>query len=200
MGDTTLVATLRSQTGAGIVECKKALDESGDNLEKAVEILRKKGIAKASSKGERATKEGLVHAYVHSNNKVGVLVEIQCETDFVARTESFQDFVHDIALQVAASNPLYVSSDMIPAEVVEKEREIIVAEFAGSSKPKEIVEKIVSGKLDKYFEEICLLNQRFIKDEDVIIGDLLKQKISQTGENIKIVRFVRFALSEAPTC
>jgi elongation factor Ts len=196
--DTKTVTEVRTITGAGIVDCKKALEENGGDVTKAVEALRKKGLVKAASKGARATKEGLVHAYIHPNNKLGVLVEVQCETDFVARTEQFQSFVHDIAMQIAASNPLYVSPDQIPPETVAKEREIAMEEFAGSSKPAEVIAKIAEGKLAKFYEDVCLLNQRFIKDEDQTIEAMLKNKIATTGENMKIVRFVRFALEAAP--
>ncbi|HTM69187.1 MAG TPA: translation elongation factor Ts [Candidatus Binatia bacterium] len=196
MPDMNTISELRAMTGAGIVDCKKALDEAGGDLQKAAELLRKKGIAKAGSKGERATKEGLVDSYIHGNGKVGVLVEVQCETDFVARTEQFKDFVHEVALQISATNPLYVSRDMIPAEVVEKEKELAMHEFDGSSKPKEVIEKIATGKLEKYYSEVCLLDQAFIKDEDKTVGELLKETIAKTGENIQIKRFARFALAE----
>jgi elongation factor Ts len=196
--DTKIVTEVRAITGAGIVDCKKALEENGGDVSKAVEALRKKGLAKAASKGARITKEGLVHAYIHPNNKLGVLVEVQCETDFVARTEGFQEFVHDIAMQIAATNPLYLTPDQIPPEFVAKEREIAMEEFAGSSKPAEVIAKIAEGKLAKYYEEVCLLNQRFIKDEDLTIEAMLKAKIATTGENMKIVRFVRFNLESAP--
>ena len=199
--DTKTVVELRAMTGAGMMDCKKALDESNGDLAKAAETLRKKGLAKAGTRAARATKEGLVHAYIHPNGRLGVLVEVQCETDFVARTEQFQEFVHDIAMQVAASAPLYVAPEDVPGEVVAKEREIAMEEFAGSSKPKDVIDRIAEGKIAKYYEETCLLNQRFIKDEDVTIGDLLKAKISTTGENMKIVRFSRFNLEAAPaTC
>jgi elongation factor Ts len=194
MIDTKLVAELRSMTGAGIVDCRKALEEAGGDLTKAAELLRKKGIAKAGSKGDRATKEGLVHAYIHSTGRVGALVEIQCETDFVARTEQFQNFVHEVALQVVAANPLYLSPDQISSEVIEKEKEIAAAEFAGSNKPKEVIDKIIEGRLAKYFAETCLLNQSYLKDEDKTIEELLKETIAKTGENIVIKRFSRFAL------
>ncbi len=196
MADTNTISELRAMTGAGIVDCKKALDEAGGDVTKAAEILRKKGIAKAGSKGERATKEGLVDSYIHGNGKVGVLLEVQCETDFVARTEQFKDFVHEVALQISATNPLYVSREQIPSEVVEKEKELSMHEFDGSSKPKEVIEKIAAGKIEKYFSEVCLLDQAFIKDEDKTVGELLKETIAKTGENIQIKRFSRFALAE----
>ena len=194
--DSKTVAELRAMTGAGIVDCKKALDDAGGDMQKAAEELRKKGIAKAGSKGERATKEGLVDSYIHGVGRVGVLVEVLCETDFVARTEQFKQFVHEVALQVSATNPLYVSSDQIPSEVLEKEKELAMAEFEGSSKPKEVIEKIASGKMEKYFSEVCLLNQAFIKDEDKTVEELLKEMIAKTGENVQIKRFSRFALGE----
>ena len=194
--DSKIVAELRALTGAGIVDCKKALDEVGGDMQKAAETLRKKGIAKAGSKGERATKEGLVDSYIHGNGRVGVLVEVLCETDFVARTEQFKQFVHEVALQVSATNPLYVSPDQIPAEVLEKEKELAMAEFVGSSKPKEVIEKIASGKLEKYYGEVCLLKQPFIKDEDKTVEELLKEMIAKTGENVQIKRFSRFGLGE----
>lgn len=190
------VAELRAKTGAGMVDCKKALEETGGDLEKAAELLRKKGIAKAGSKGERATKEGLVDSYIHQNGRVGVLVEVQCETDFVARTEQFRAFVHDVALQIAAANPLYLAASDVPAEVVEKEKDLAMAEFAGSGKPHEVIEKIAAGKLDKYFSEVCLLRQPFLKDEDKTVEELLKETIAKTGENIRITRFTRFAMTE----
>ncbi len=194
--DSKTVAELRAATGAGIVDCKKALDEAGGDMQKAAEALRKKGIAKAGSKGERVTKEGLVDSYIHGAGRVGVLVEVLCETDFVARTEQFKEFVHEVALQVSATSPLYVSPEQIPAEVLEKEKELAMAEFVGSSKPKEIVEKIAAGKLEKYYSEVCLLNQAYIKDEDKTVGELCKEMIAKTGENIQIKRFSRFALGE----
>jgi len=196
MPDMNTISELRAMTGAGIVDCKKALDEAGGDVTKAAEILRKKGIAKAGSKGERATKEGLVESYIHGNGRVGVLVEVQCETDFVARTEQFKDFVHDVALQISATNPLYVSREQVPAEVIEKEKEIVMHEFDGSSKPKEVIEKIAAGKLEKYYSEVCLLDQAYIKDEDKTVGELLKETIAKTGENIQLKRFARFALAE----
>lgn len=181
-------------TGAGIVDCQKALAENDNDIAKAAEWLRKKGIAKAGSKGERATNEGLVESYIHGTGRIGVLVEVLCETDFVARTEQFKEFVHEVALQISATNPLYVSREQIPAEVVEKERELAMAEFAGSSKPQEVISKIAEGKLEKYFSEVCLVDQPYIKDEDKTVGEYLKEVIAKTGENVQIKRFARFAL------
>lgn len=198
MIDAKTVSELRAMTGAGIVDSKKALEEANGDVAAAAEALRKKGIAKAAGKAERQTSEGLVYAYVHGNGKVGAMVEVLCETDFVARTEAFKQVCHDVALQIAAMNPLYVSKDQIPAEVVEKEKEIYAAEIAGSGKPPEIVDKIVEGKLAKWYSEICLLDQAFIKDEDKTVGDVVKEAVAKTGENIQVKRFARFAM-EAST-
>ncbi len=194
MIDAKIVSQLRVMTGAGIVECKKALEESNGDLATAAELLRKKGIAKAGSKSDRNTSEGLIYAYVHGNGKVGAMIEVLCETDFVARTDGFKELCHALALQIAAMNPLYVSKDMIPAEVLEKEKSIYAEEFAGSSKPAEVVEKILEGKLAKWYSEICLLNQAYIKDEDKTVEDVIKETISKCGENIQVKRFTRFAM------
>jgi elongation factor Ts len=196
MADMQTITQLRAMTNAGIVEVKKALDETNGDIEKAAELLRKKGIAKASSKGERVTKEGLVESYIHGGGRVGVLVEVLCETDFVARTEQFKEFVHEVALQVSATNPLYVSRESIPAEVIEKEKELAMAEFEGSSKPKEMMEKIALGKLEKFYSEVCLLDQPYIKDEDKTIGEYMKETTAKTGENVVIKRFTRYSLGE----
>ncbi len=197
MIDAKIVSQLRAMTGAGIVECKKALEETNGDLAAAAELLRKKGIAKAGSKAERQTSEGLVYAYVHGNGKVGAMIEILCETYFVARTDGFKELCHDVALQVAAMNPLYVSKDAIPPEVIEKEKSIYAEEFAGSNKPADVVEKILEGKLAKWYSEICLLNQAFIKDEDKTIEDVVKETISKCGENIQVKRFTRFAMESS---
>ena len=197
MIDTKTISEVRAKTGAGIVDCKKALEDAGGDVTKACEELRKKGMTKAEKRGHRQTKAGLVCAYIHGEGQVGALVEIQCETDFVARTDDFKGLVHDIAMQVAAMSPLYLSSEEIPAEVVEKEKEIVMAEFEGSSKPQEVIDKIANGKMEKFYSESCLLNQAYIKDEDKTIGDLLKEIIGKTGENMKIARFARFALADS---
>ncbi len=190
-----LVAQLRAETGAGIVECKNALDEAGGDQKKATEILRKKGEIKAAKKSaERTTKEGLVHAYVHANGKVGAMIEMSCETDFVARNEEFQALVHDIAMQVAATNPLYVKPEDVPEEVVAKEKEMYLEEIRGQEKPPALVEKILDGKLEKYFEDVCLLKQPFVKDEDITIEELINQKIAKIGEKIEVKKFVRFQI------
>lgn len=194
MIDSKLITQLRAVSGAGIVDCKKALEEANGSYDTALEYLRKKGQKVAANKHMRETNEGLVHAYVHATGTVGALVEVVCETDFVARTDAFHEFVHDIALQVAAANPLYLRPEDIPAEVVEKEREIYREQMAGEKKPDDIKEKIIAGKLNKYYQEVCLLKQLFIKDDSFSIEDLLTRTIAKTGENIKIHRFVRFAL------
>ena len=190
-----LVKTLRDKTNAGMMDCKRALAETGGDLEKAEDFLRKKGILKAAGKSSRATKEGTVASYIHMQGKVGVLVEINCETDFVAKNESFRDFVKDITLHIAASSPLCVSRDSVPAALVEREREIARDQVKG--KPANIVEKIVEGKVDKYFSTVCLLDQSFIKNPDITVQDFVKTKISELGENIIIRRFVRYAVGEA---
>ncbi len=192
--DPKIVMQLREMTGAGIVDAKKALDETGGDLAKAADLLREKGIVKAAGKSDRATAEGLVHAYIHSNGKVGAMVELLCETDFVARTEQFKELAHDLAMHVAAANPLWLAPEDVPAEVVAKEKEMYAAEVAGSGKPAEIVEKIVLGKLEKYYAETCLLKQTFVKDEDLTVEERVKGAIAKLGENIRIGRFSRMTL------
>jgi elongation factor Ts len=190
-----LVSELRERTGAGVVECKNALDEAGGDIEKAIEVLKKKGEIKAAKKSaERETKEGLVHAYVHANGMVGAMVLVSCETDFVARNEEFQAFVHDLAMQIAATNPLYVKPEDVPEEVVAKEKEMYLEELRGQEKPPAMVEKILTGKLEKYFEDICLLKQPFVKDEDITVEELINQKIAKIGEKIEVKKFVRFQI------
>lgn len=191
-----LVKELREKTGAGMMDCKKALAESAGDFEKAVEYLRKKGIASASKKAGRATKEGSISSYIHGEGRVGVLVEINCETDFVARTEQFKNFVKDVSMHIAAAMPLYVQSSEVPADVIAKEKEIAVAQMAASGKPAAVLEKIAEGKIKKYFEDTCLMNQAFVKDPEKTIEQLQKEAIATLGENISIRRFVRFALGE----
>lgn len=198
MIDAKTVSELRAMTGAGIVECKKALEETQGDMAAAAELLRKKGVAKAGSKADRQTNEGLIYSYVHGNGRVGAMVEVLCETDFVARTEGFKELCHALCLQIAAMNPLYVSSAEIPPEVTEKEREIYVAEAAGTGKPPEVVGKIVDGKLGKWHSEVCLLSQPFIKDEDKTVEEVVKETIAKCGENIQVKRFARFAMESAP--
>jgi len=192
--DPKLVKQLREKTNAGMMDCKRALVESGGDLEKAEAILRTKGIAAAGTKAARATKEGIVASYIHLQGKVGVLVEVNCETDFVARNENFREFVKDITLHIAAAHPLYVSRGDVPGNLIEAERETYKAQAKG--KPENVVEKMVDGKLDKFFSTVCLLEQGFIKNPDETIGDLLKAKIAELGENIVIRRFVRYLVGE----
>ncbi|MEK6580637.1 MAG: translation elongation factor Ts [Bdellovibrionota bacterium] len=191
-----LVRDLREKTGAGMMECKKALAETSGNFDKAVEYLRKKGIASADKKSGRATKEGLISSYIHGEGKVGVLVEINCETDFVARTEQFRGLVKDIAMQIAAANPQWVRVDEVPSAVIDKEKEIAVAQLQAAGKPKDVLEKIAEGKIKKFYEDTCLLNQLFVKDPNKTIDTLLKETIAILGENISIRRFARFGLGE----
>lgn len=188
------VKKLRGKTAAGMMECKEALKESGGDIEKAVEILRKKGIAKAAKKGSRATGQGLVESYIHMGNRIGVLLEVNCETDFVARNSDFRQAVREIAMQVAASNPIYVSREEVPKTVIEKEKEIAREQITG--KPKNVIEKIVEGKIDKYFSEVCLLEQPYIKDPNLTIKDFVTGLIAKIGENIVVKRFTRYELGE----
>jgi elongation factor Ts len=189
------VVKLRTRTGAGMLDCNKALDEAGGDLDKAAEILRKKGQAKAAKKiEERQVKVGIVHAYVHTNGKVGAMVELFCESDFVARNEIFQGLAHDLAMQIAASDPLYLKPEDIPAEILEKEKDIYREDLKGEAKPEEIIEKIIQGKLNKYYEETCLMEQIFIKDEDKKIEDLINDRIAQLGEKIEVGRFSRLEI------
>lgn len=191
-----MVQELRGKTGAGIMDCKKALIETDGDIEKAIDALRKKGLASAAKKAGRVTSEGTVSSYIHGGGKLGVLVEVNCETDFVALTEQFQQLVKDVAMHIAASNPLYVKREDVPAEVIEKEREIYTAQFANSGKPEQVVAKIVDGKLDKYFADVCLYEQQFVKDTDKTIQQLVTESIAQLGENINIRRFARFVMGE----
>jgi len=189
-----LIKQLREKTNAGYMDCKRALEEAGGDLAKAETILRTKGIASASKKASRATKEGIVAAYIHLQGKVGVLVEVNCETDFVAKNENFRGFVKDITLHIAAAHPLYVSREQVPAQLIEAEREIYKAQV--KDKPANVVDKIVDGKLDKFYSTVCLLEQGFIKNPDQTIGDLVKAKIAELGENIVIRRFTRYLMGE----
>ena len=190
------VKELREKTGAGMLDCKKALGETQGDFEKAIEWLRKKGMASAAKKAGRATKEGLVSSYIHGEGKVGVLLEINCETDFVARTEQFKQFVKDVAMHVAAASPLYVSPEEVPADVIAKEKEIAVAQMAASGKPAAVLEKIAEGKVNKYYEETCLVKQAYVKDPNKTIELFTKETIAALGENISIRRFARFQLGE----
>ena len=190
----SMVKELRQKTGAGMMDCKKALQEVDGDLEKAVTYLRKKGIASAAKKAGRETSQGLVEAYIHPGSQVGVLVEVNCETDFVARTDEFKDFVHDVAMHIAAMNPMVVSADELDEAVLDAEREIYRAQGESEGKPPEIVEKIVEGRIAKFKKEVALLDQPFVKNPDETVGDLLKSKIGSLGENMSIRHFARFQI------
>jgi elongation factor Ts len=189
-----MIKELRDKTQAGMVDCKKALVENDGDMDKAVEYLRKKGLASADKKMGREVTEGIVASYIHSNSKIGVLVELKCATDFVARNEEFVALAKEIAMQIAAANPLYVKPEDVPADVIEKEKEIYREQMKNSGKPENVVEKIVEGKLTKFYSEVCLLEQEFIKDSAVKIQDLIKQKIAVFGENIEVGKFSRFQI------
>ena len=196
-GASSLVKELREKTGAGILDCQKALQETGDDIDKAIDYLRQKGLAAAQKKSGRETNQGLIHAYIHMGGKIGVLIEVNCETDFVARNEEFKAFVNDLALQVAAAKPSYVKREDIPKDVVDKERAIYEGQAKEMGKPPADWPKIVDGKLDKFFQENCLMEQAFIKDPAVMVKDLVAQKIAKIGENMNIRRFTRYQLGEA---
>jgi len=189
-----IVKQLRDKTNAGMMDCKKALQEANGDVEKATDLLRKRGLAIAAKKSSRATKEGVIAAYIHSNSKVGVLIEVCCESDFVAKNADFQAFVKDLTLQIASAMPRYVSREQVPADVIAREKEIYREQVKG--KPANIVDKIVDGKLEKFYQEVCLVDQLFVKDDKRTINDLIKEKIAQLGENIAIRRFVRYQVGE----
>ena len=188
------VRELREKTGAGIMDCKRALADSGGDLEKAIDLLRQKGLSSAAKKASRETKEGVISSYIHGAGKIGVLVEVNCETDFVARNSEFQELVKDIAMQIAASNPSYVRREDVPADVLEKERSIYKIQARESGKPEHVLDKIVEGKVEKFYVETCLLEQSFIKDPSVTINEMVQQKIAKIGENISVKRFTRYQL------
>ena len=194
--DMEQVKKLREQTGISILECKKAVEEAKGDLTLAAELLRKKGFEKAKAKSARATNQGAVGAYIHMMGKIGVLVEVACETDFVAKNEDFQALVKDIAMQIAAMNPRFISEKDIPAEVLEKEKEIYREQLKGSGKPAAIIEKIVEGKLGKFYADVCLLHQNFFKDDKLTIEKLIAAMIHKTGENIVVKRFTRYQMGE----
>lgn len=194
--NTSDITKLRALTGAGMMECKQALEEAGGDLSRAADILRKKGIAKAAKRADKVAAEGLVASYIHGRGQIGVLVEVNCETDFVAKTDVFKSLVNDIAMHIAASAPLYAAREEVPATQVEKEKEVYRAQLTREGKPAEMIEKIVAGKLDKYYGEACLLEQPFIKDEAQTIGDLIQSKSAEMGEKISVRRFVRYELGE----
>jgi|TARA_B100001245_G_C22850817_1_gene409019 elongation factor Ts len=195
--DAKIVKSLRDKTGAGMMDCKKALVETKGNLDKAVDHLRKSGIAKAEKKGERIAKEGLVFSYIHHGGRLGVLVELNCETDFVAKTEGFSDLAHNLAMQVAATNPLSISREDIDNTILEREKAIYSDQAKESGKPENIIDKMVDGRIEKFYAESCLLEQQFIKDPDRKIGDLMTEAVATLGENIVINRFIRFAVGES---
>ncbi len=191
-----MVKELREKTGAGMMDCKKALQEADGNMEKAIEILRKKGIAAAQKRAGRTASEGLIGSYIHMGGKIGVLVEVNCETDFVARNEMFQELVKNIAMQIAASNPKYVKPEEIPEEVINKEKEIYIEQAKAQGKPDNIAQKIAEGRLKKFYSEVCLLNQPYIKDDKKTVQDVITDAIAKIGENIQVRRFVRYELGE----
>lgn len=191
-----LISTLRARTGSGVLDCKEALEQAGGDVEKAIEYLRKKGIVQAAKKAERATAQGVIDVYIHPGERLGVIVEINCETDFVARNQEFRRFVHDVAMQIAATDPQAISRDDIKPEKIETEKKIYEEQMAGMNKPKPVIEKIIQGKLEKYFSDVCLLEQPFVKTPERKVGDYLKEQIAKYGENIRIKRFVRFKLGE----
>ncbi|MDT7041407.1 translation elongation factor Ts [Candidatus Nitronereus thalassa] len=196
MSMSALVKELRAKTGAGILDCQGALKETNSDIEKAIDLLRQKGLAAAAKKAGRETKEGVISSYIHAGSKIGVLVEINCETDFVARNEEFQSLVKDVALQIAAANPTYVQREEVPAEQVEREKAVYIGQAKELGKPEAAWEKIVQGKLEKFFQEQCLLEQSFIKDPNITIKEILTQKIAKLGENISIARFTRYQLGQ----
>ncbi|SHI79380.1 translation elongation factor Ts (EF-Ts) [Geosporobacter subterraneus DSM 17957] len=190
-----MVKELREKTGAGMMDCKVALEESNGNMDKAVEVLREKGLAKAAKKSGRIAAEGIVESYIHGG-RIGVLVEVNSETDFVAKNEEFKKFVKDVAMQIAASNPQYIRREEVSEEVINKEREILRVQALNEGKPEKIVDKMVDGRIEKFFKEVCLLEQPFIRDPEITVQDLLNEKIAKIGENLSIRRFVRFEVGE----
>ena len=194
--DAKIVKTLRERTGAGMMDCKKALVETNGDLESAVDFLRKTGIAKAEKKGQRSTKEGLIFSYIHQGGKLGVLLELNCETDFVAKTEGFTDLAHNLSMQIAATNPSSISREDMDPTVLEREKSIFTDQAKESGKPENIINKMVEGRIEKFYAESCLLEQHYIKDSERKVSDLLTEAVSTLGENIVINRFVRYAIGE----
>lgn len=191
-----IVKELREKTGAGMMDCKRALETSGGDLEKALVLLREKGLATASKKSIRTTNQGVIDSYIHLHGRIGVLVELACESDFVAKTEEFRGLAHDLAMQIAATAPQYISREQVPADVLEKEKEILRAQVAGEKKPANVVEKIVEGRLEKFFTDVCLVDQPFIRRPENSIKDLLTEHVAKFGENIVLKRFTRYQLGE----
>lgn len=197
MIDAKVVAAFREASGAGMMDAKKALEEAGGDQEKAMDILRKKGVLKAAKKAaERTASEGIIECYTHGTGKVGVMVEVNCETDFVARNEAFKELAHDIALHIAANDPLYVRREDVPPEVVEKEKDFYIDELKAQNKPADVIEKIMQGKLDKYFADICLLEQAFVKDDSMKVGEMISSASAKIGEKIDVKRFVRYVIKK----
>ena len=194
--DAKLVKKLRDKTSAGMMDCKKAIVESEGDFEKAVDHLRKSGIAKAEKKGIRETKDGLVHSYIHAGGQLGVLLEINCETDFVAKTEGFSDLAHNLSMQIAATNPLAIDREGVSESILKREKDIYIEQAKSSGKPDDIIEKMVNGRLNKFYQENCLMEQVFIKDPDKRVQDLVTESIAMLGENISISRYIRFAIGE----
>ncbi len=194
--DAKVVKELRDKTGAGMMDCKKALVESNGDIEKAIDNLRKTGVAKAEKKSARSANEGLIYSYIHQGGRLGVLLDIGCETDFVAKTDGFTELAHNISMQIAATNPISIRREDVPSDVVEKEKEIYMDQARSSGKPDHILEKIVDGKMNKFYEENCLLDQAFIKDSDKKVKDLITDTVATLGENIMVNRYVRFAVGE----
>ena len=194
------IKALREKTGAGMMECKKALTEAEGNEEKAIENLRKHGLASATKKEGRVAAEGLVNAYIHAGGKIGVLLEVNCQTDFVARTEEFRAFVHNLAMHITAAEPRFTNKEDVPPEVLDKEREIALEQARldpkNSEKPQQVLDKIVEGRISKFYQETCLMEQAFVKDQNITVGDLVRQMISKTGENIRVRRFTRYKMGE----
>lgn len=191
-----LVKDLRQKTGAGVMDCKAALQEAQGNMEKAIEYLRRKGLATAAKKASRVANDGLVSAYIHAGGKIGVLVEVNCETDFVARTEDFQSFVKNVAMHIAAASPQYIRREEVPPEIIDREKRIYREQALDSGKPERVIDKIVEGKLERFYSEVCLLEQTYVRDPDVTVKDVLDALIAKIGENITIRRFARFQLGE----
>jgi len=191
-----LIKALREKTGVGVMDCKKALQECNEDIDKAVEYLRKKGIATAQKRQGRAASQGQVQAYIHAGGKLGVLVEVNCETDFTAKTDDFTAFARDLAMQIAASNPIALDREGVPEETLEKEREIYATQAKESGKPEKVIEKIVEGKMNKYFKEMCLMEQPFVKNPDISVQDLINEMMAKTGEKILVRRFARFQLGD----
>lgn len=192
-----MVKELREKTGAGIMDCKEALTDSNGSIEDAIDYLRKKGLQAASKRSARSTREGSVGAYIHGGGRLGVLIEVNCETDFVARTDEFQELVHNLGMQIAASNPRYVSRQEVPEEDLTKERHIYEEQAKAAGRPEHAIPKIVTGRVEKFYQESCLMDQAYVKNPDITVGDLITEKIAKTGENITVSRFARFVLGEA---